>query len=108
MSESGTNSVEGVNMVEVYPHPKPPKRWVSEKHCNEVRQMRCCVCFKAPPNEVHHMLGIEKRGMGTRVSDYLTVSLCLDCHDSVHNKGVPAECYAEAARNLAKLFRGAI
>ena len=102
----GTNYAEDAAIMSQFP--KPAKRWVNKKYLESIRNQRCCRCYAPPPNDAHHVLGIEKRGMGTKNSDYLAVPLCRECHDAIHNGGDDRDCLKEAARNLVKLLRGVI
>jgi len=70
--------------------PKPDKRWVNKKYRSDVASQWCCVCGQGN-SEPHHYMGlhdgpVEHRGMGRKVSDYLCVPLCRDCHAAIHNR----------------------
>ena len=70
--------------------PKAPKRssrFRSQKHLNHVRSHACVVCDAAAPIEVAHVRLGSGAGMGEKPHDYLTVSLCKDCHQRQHQTG---------------------
>ena len=70
--------------------PKPAKRssrWRSAAHCNFVRSHACCNCGSDVAIEVAHVRLGSGAGMGQRPHDYLTVSLCRDCHRKQHTIG---------------------
>lgn len=70
--------------------PKPAKRssrWRSAAHCNFVRSHACCNCGSDVAIEVAHVRLGSGAGMGQRPHDYLTVSLCRDCHAQQHRVG---------------------
>jgi len=102
---------------EFFPQPKPPKRWVNKKYREMVQLKRCFACQKPGPSEAHHVTWAEARGMSKKVSDYLCVPLCPDCHRAVHN---PVGAYwrevvaslgredvmAEVIKNMGEWIRG--
>ena len=70
--------------------PKPPKRssrWRSAAHCNFVRGHACCCCGSMAAIEVAHVRFGSGTGMGQKPDDFLTVSLCRDCHAKQHRVG---------------------
>lgn len=57
------------------------------RYMQAVKQLPCCVCGSAPPNDAHHCISDR---YGTRkASDFETVPLCKECHQGPH--GVHAE-----------------
>lgn len=75
--------------------PKAPKRssrWRSTAHCNHVRSHACVVCGCGEPGmiEVAHVRMGSGAGMGQKPDDWLTVSLCRDCHRRQHEIGEPS------------------
>ncbi len=60
---------------------KGPSR--DEKHLARVREQPCMVCF-ARDVQAHHCRHLSPRSMGVRVSDLLTVPLCIRCHATLH------------------------
>ena len=70
--------------------PKAPKRstrYRSQAHCNHVRSHACVVCDASAPIEVAHVRLGSGAGMGEKPHDYLTVSLCRECHARQHQQG---------------------
>lgn len=68
----------------VVPIPKPAPAARSESYKAMVRTHRCCHCRHLDrPREAHHE---GRRGVSLKCSDYLTVPLCGECHDSITNK----------------------
>lgn len=70
--------------------PKAPKRssrFRSQRHLNHVRSHACVVCDASAPIEVAHVRLGSGAGMGEKPHDYLTVSLCKDCHAKQHQTG---------------------
>ena len=73
--------------------PKLPKkakrssRWRSQKHCNYVRSHACAKCHSQAAIEVAHVRLGSGAGMGQKPHDYLTVSLCKECHQRQHSEG---------------------
>lgn len=70
--------------------PKPPKRssrWRSQAHCNFVRSHACSVCGSTVAIDVAHVRLGSGAGIGQRPHDYLTVSLCRECHREQHTVG---------------------
>jgi hypothetical protein len=67
--------------------PKRSSRYRSQAHCNHVRLHACVVCDAAAPIEVAHVRLGSGAGMGEKPHDYLTVSLCRECHARQHREG---------------------
>jgi hypothetical protein len=81
--------------------PKKPKRdgrFRSQRHLNHVRGHACVVCDASAPIEVAHVRIGSGAGMGQKPHDYLTVSLCKQCHQRQHNVGEVA-FWADAWHN---------
>lgn len=55
---------------------------MSPEHLALVRKLPCCVCFKTPGGEPHHLKDTpeKERGMGLRSSDQWSVPMCHDDH----------------------------
>ncbi len=73
--------------------PKPPKRstrWRSQAHCNHVRSHACLICNDTVAIEVAHVRFGSGAGIGQKPDDWLTVSLCRDCHRRQHEVGEPS------------------
>lgn len=51
---------------------------------NWVKTLPCVGCDR-PADDPHHVTHVVSKGMGTKVSDYLTIPLCRNCHDAVHH-----------------------
>lgn len=66
-------------------HFKPKPRLRSTAHRDWVRGHHCCVdgCTRMPI-EVAHINRASTRGIGTKSSDALTISLCRDHHSESH------------------------
>lgn len=56
-----------------------PGRVEDPDHLARVRALPCVVCGAEPPNEAHHLRGIEV-GTGKKAGDDRTIPLCLDHH----------------------------
>ena len=70
--------------------PKPAKRasrWRSQAHCNFVRSHACSMCQSTAAIEVAHVRFGSGAGMGQKPDDFMTVSLCHDCHARQHREG---------------------
>ncbi len=64
--------------------PKPEKRatrWKSQAHRDFVRGHACCNCDSMAGIQVAHVRMGSGAGMGQKPDDFLTVSLCGDCHN---------------------------
>jgi hypothetical protein len=62
--------------------------WRSEKYLAFVREQNCTNCGK-PAHidgmDAHHATGVGLgKGMGTKISDSMTLPLCRGCHQKVH------------------------
>jgi len=65
---------------------------MSEKHCELLRKLPCCVTLKTPGGEVHHLKsGTGERGMGLRSTDKWGLPMCHDAHMEVENAGTKRE-----------------
>jgi hypothetical protein len=70
--------------------PKKPKRasrWRSIAHCNFVRSHACSACGDTAGIQVAHVRIGSGTGLGQKPDDWLTVSLCGDCHRAQHSEG---------------------
>ncbi len=59
-------------------------------HRAMVKQLPCVVCWKAPPNDGHHLKGGGarlSRGMGMRAVDRFLIPLCRRHHDDLESYG---------------------
>lgn len=77
---------------------KKAGRWKKPKHCNFVRGHACTACGSTAGIQVAHVRNGTDCGMGTKPSDYYTVSLCDACHTRQHNVGEET-FWAEAEMN---------
>jgi DNA-directed RNA polymerase subunit N (RpoN/RPB10) len=71
--------------MDVNTFPKPKKRWEDKDYRNMVRKKRCFACGHPAPSYAHHVTWAEARGMSRKVSDFMCISLCFDCHGAIHN-----------------------
>lgn len=76
------------------PRDKPERtkrvmRFRSEAHKNHVRSHACvkCGCQTRGMIQVAHVRFGSDTGMGQKPHDFLTVSLCGDCHTLQHSQG---------------------
>jgi hypothetical protein len=68
-----------------------------ESYLQFVRVQPCCACGRSAPSEAHHW-GPGHKGVGTKVSDYRTVPLCLRCHQRWHTEGAVFAVPGDAGR----------
>ena len=59
----------------------------SRRHMDKVAQLPCVLCAvlgmpESRPVHVHHLT--QGKGLGTRASDFLTLPLCIQCHQGKH------------------------
>lgn len=66
---------------------KRATRWRSQAHCNFVRSHACSVCGSTAAIEVAHVRLGSGAGIGQKPDDFMTVSLCHDCHNRQHREG---------------------
>lgn len=66
---------------------KAASRWRSQAHCSFVRSRACSNCGTTAGIEVAHVRIGSGAGMGQRPHDYMSVSLCRDCHARQHSIG---------------------
>ncbi|MEG3078504.1 hypothetical protein R3F64_01370 [Halomonas sp. 5021] len=61
------------------------KRWRSEAYLVFVRSLPCCNC-QGPGRDPHHVIGLHwgLSGQGLTAPDSFAMSLCRECHDTVH------------------------
>lgn len=72
--------------------PKQPKResrWRSPAHRKFVTKHSCSVCGTMTAIEAAHIRMGSGAGMGQKPHDWLTVSLCKECHQTQHTIGEP-------------------
>lgn len=69
------------------PVPKPRGRLRSGAYLDHVRALPCCSCGAPGPSDPHHWSHSRRRGVGTKLDDYLTAPLCRRCHDEYHRRG---------------------
>lgn len=50
----------------------------ASRHIGRVKELPCACCGAPPPSSAHHIL--QGRTPGQRSPDWLTIPLCLDCH----------------------------
>jgi len=59
------------------------KQFRSKAYLSYIRTKPCCHCMN--PNTVaHHVIGMGNGAMGSRASDFDTMSLCVSCHALIH------------------------
>lgn len=63
---------------------KEPTLFRSEEYRRNVASLRCCRCHRPGFNQCAH--ANYGKGMGIKVSDLMTFSLCVECH-SEHDQG---------------------
>ena len=62
---------------------KRDKQWLEW-----IRQQQCVECCKHGPSEPHHCKGdLNLSGMGMKAPDYLSMPLCMECHQLIHAAG---------------------
>jgi hypothetical protein len=66
---------------------KRSTRWRSQAHCNFVRGHACSVCHATAGIEVAHVRLGSGAGLSQKPDDWMTVSLCRDCHRHQHEVG---------------------
>jgi len=79
-----------MNLIRKIPRvPKRSSRWRSQAHCSHVRSHACIMCGCCQPGmiEVAHVRMGSGAGMGQKPDDWMTVSLCRDCHRRQHEVG---------------------
>lgn len=73
-----------------------------------IKNMSCGLCGKAPPSDAHHILQC-----GRRVSHYLIIPLCKDCHqdnvNGIHGRAVVWDIFKKSelsvlAETIEKLY----
>ena len=84
-----------------------PTRQQDESYLNYIRAMNCIACMN-PETIAHHL---DRGGLSTKGSDYLTVSLCQKCHQTLHDTAewafweeVAVNPWKQACENLIALI----
>lgn len=75
----------------------------NDAHRAIVKLLPCCICFKRPPNDGHHLkMGLAggERGLGMRATDRWLVPLCRAHHDDLESYGSRREYEWFAAHGL--------
>lgn len=70
--------------------PPRPREGMSGAHLEDIRNMPCLGCGKAPRVDPHHLqrgLDPKERGMGRRASDQHAIPLCRSCHRKAEATG---------------------
>jgi len=85
--------------------PMKKKEW---DHILTIKNMPCGVCDTPAPSDAHHILQC-----GRRVSHYLTIPLCKDCHQDnehgIHGRAVVWDIFKKSelsvlAETIEKLY----
>lgn len=91
--------------MDVQQFPKPEKRWVNPEYLRMVYGEPCLYSAYHPkpfsqPGPPHHVRWASDCGGSQKPHDYLTISVCVKCHDALHS--MRGDWFKEITRRIGR------